>query len=822
MVMAQSPESAKYRGMPESAIASGLVDYVLTPAEMPLRLIAYARGLYVAPLERSDSTDGSLPEQMQKMIVLLRSRTGHDFSAYKPSTIRRRIERRMNLHQLNRPDQYVKFLHENPHELDLLFKELLIGVTAFFRDPEAYEALGKTVLPELFKSRPEDGTLRVWVPGCSTGEEAYSLAIVLQECADRLKRRLALQLFATDLDTEAIEAARAGQYPDGIAVDVSPERLKRFFTREEGSYQICKELREKLIFAPQSVTKDPPFTKLDLISCRNLLIYLQADMQKHLLSLFHYALRPGGALFLGPSESIGEPADHFLLRDKRWKIFSRRESPGTFQPPTGVAARAAAAATPAPHSAPATERPREAPSAGMFERMLLKRFTPACVVINERGDINYVQGRTGEYLEPAQGQARLNILEMAREGLRVVLLSAMRRILVKEEEIFQERVRVRTNGSFTMVAVTVSSITESEALRGLMLVTFRPCPEVAVSSRKIAATRVPRREASRLRAVERELQFTRESLQSTVEELEAANEELKSANEELQSTNEELQSANEELETSKEEMQSLNEELQTVNGQLQAKVEALSEASDDMQNLLNSTAIATIFLDNDLKIKRFTEETRKLIRLIPSDIGRPIGDLASNLRYQALAADAREVLHSLKPREKELRTRDGSWRNMRITPYRTTNNVIDGLVLTFVDINRVKLAERLANAAQTYAENIVDTVREPLLILDKDLRVVSANRSYYRMFHTRPAQVEKLLFSEINGGAWKDADLRKEMHLILTRKKSLNDFRIQGDFAGLGTRAFLLNARHVQQDTTMPGLVLVALEPAQPARERVR
>ena len=358
MAMAQDPESAKQTGMPASAIATGLVDYVLPPGQMPARLMAYAKGPYVAPLEPGLASDAALPEPMQKMILLLRSRTGHDFSAYKPNTIRRRSERRMNVHQMKGPEQYVRFLHDNPHELDLLFKELLIGATSFFRDPEAFESLAGTVLPELLKNKPDDAVVRVWVPGCSTGEEAYSLAILLQQCADRLKKPLHLQIFATDLDTEAIEAARSGHYPDGIAVDVSHERLTRYFLKEDGNYRVRKELRERVIFAPQNVIKDPPFTKLDLISCRNLLIYLKADTQKQLLGLFHYALKPRGVLLLGPSESIGEPADHFEVRDKRWKIFLRRETAATYQPVTRGHTAAAPMETGGLKSVSLLEQPR--------------------------------------------------------------------------------------------------------------------------------------------------------------------------------------------------------------------------------------------------------------------------------------------------------------------------------------------------------------------------------------------------------------------------------------------------------------------------------
>lgn len=813
MVMAEDPASAKYSGMPQSAIASGVVDYILPPGEMAAQLTAYANGPYMTAVEPRPADETTLPDLMQKILILLRSRTGHDFSAYKASSIRRRIERRMNVHQLRGPVEYIRFLQENQHEFDQLFKELLIGVTSFFRDPEAYAHLAR-MLPDLLKARPESSPVRIWVPACSTGEEAYSLTMLLQEVLERLKRRPPVQIFASDLDREAIETARGGRYPDSIAADISNERLARFFVKENNAYRVRKEIREQVIFAPQNLIKDPPFTKLDLISCRNLLIYLKAETQKKLFGLFHYALKPGGLLLLGPSESVSEAAPLFVVRQKKWKIYSRKDVPATYLP----AVQSATMPFPPPAAGepdrpPITERMRESQLPALFEKLLLKRYVPACVVINDRGDIHYIQGRTGDYLEPASGQPRLNILEMAREGLRAELTAALRRAITQKEEVVHEHVRVRTNGNFSLVTITACRFTEPEMLRGLLLVTFRPSPVLPGSPKKKREA-LTKKEAGRLRHLEQELQFTRESLRRTVEELEAANEELKSTNEELQSTNEELQSANEELETSKEEMQSLNEELQTVNAQLQSKVDALSEASEDMQNLLNSTAVATIFLDADLKIKRFTEETRELIKLIPSDAGRFIGDLASNLHYTGLVADAREVLRTLVFKEREIQTTGGSWRQLRISPYRTTDNVIDGLVITFVDINHVKRAEQAAQASRLYAENIVDTVREPLLILDHQLRVVSANHSFYRFFHTTPAQVEHLPLARIGRGQWNIPKLRQALGETLTRKTVLNDFVVKHKFPVIGQKTLVLNARRLQQSPELPELILLAMEDA--------
>ena len=688
LVMAQNEASARYPGMPHSASVALHLDYVLAPREMARQLLVFRDG---AGDGRRVLTSVEPREVFGRLFLLLRNRVGHDFSNYKTTTVARRIARRMSVHQIASDHEYLKYVQANPHELEELFKELLIGVTSFFRDPDGFESLVTSAIPLLFGNKPDDYVVRAWVAGCSTGEEAYTLAMLLREYMDAANVRLSVQIFATDLDHDAIEFARAGVYPESIASDVSPARLERFFTLEDACYRVKKELREMVVFAVQDLIGDPAFTKLDFLICRNLLIYLNSDIQKRLIPLFHYALRPGGVLMLGPSETVGAFAHLFEVVDKPWKIFRRREVPaGTYV--ADVALGTAMDASVRETRGHGASRRGEPGGTQIAERALLQHLVPPSVIMHENGEIVHIHGRTGLYLEPATGsQAAANIYTMAREGLQLELTLAVRKASSGSEEVLHHDVKVKSNGHFTRVNLRVQRLAQPEPLRGLFLVAFEELdPEhTAPLPSAVDDSTTSRRFAD----LERELAQSKEFHQGTVEELETTNEELKSANEELQSMNEELQSANEELETSKEEMQSLNEELQTVNLELQSKVEELSRTNDDMKNLLNATEIGTIFLDNDLNIKRHTEQAKRIIRLIPSDVGRPIGDIVSNLDYSTLVEDAREVLRTLAFKEAEVRSEDGSWYLMRIMPYRTTDNVIDGLVITFVNVTKVKRLE---------------------------------------------------------------------------------------------------------------------------------
>ena len=813
MAMVESPESAKYPGMPSSAIATGMADYVLPPAAMPEQLLNYVKGPYLQGTATAAESPSVPAGPMQKIFVLLRSQTGHDFSCYKTNTLRRRIERRMNIHQIKNPNDYVKYLHENVHEIDLLFKELLISVTSFFRDRQAWVSLN-THVEELLGSQSGGGEVRAWVPGCATGEEVYSLAILLREGVTKLRHHINAQVFGTDLDGNAIETARAGRYPEGVAVDVSAEYLEHYFTHHDNSYRIRKEVREMAVFAQQNVVKDPPFTKLDIIACRNLLIYLDADLQKMLLPIFHYALKPGGLLFLGPSESIGALTDLFEPLDKRWKIFRRKDKAGAVHSlprlPTHRATLDAQTATSMQH---VTDTPvasaRTVPA--LIERILVTQFAPASVVVSDRGDIVYIHGRTGMYLEPAPGQPRANILEMAREGLPIALAAALRQCNSTGGEVVREGVRVKTNGDYSLVNVTVSKLGEPESLRGLLLVTFRPVEIDATRERAKPTKQKNRAEGEQVVELERELRYTKESHQSTIEELQLSNEELKSTNEELQSTNEELQSTNEELETSKEEMQSLNEELTTVNSELQCKVDELSQATDDMQNLLNSTDIATLFLDNELNINRFTEQTQNLIKLRDTDVGRPLSELVSNLPEVNLEDDCRRVLRALSALEREVADKDGIWYLMRIKPYRTAENLIEGLVITFVNIQRLKTAEESAEL-RAFFESIVETLREPLLVLDDQHRIVSANTRFCERFRLDRKQVVGALLSKVGQGEWDIPQLNHLLDEILPEHRTLEDFKVTHEFSKVGRKTLLLNARRLERERGLPDLILLAMD----------
>jgi chemotaxis methyl-accepting protein methylase len=743
VVLVQDPASAEFDGMPRSAIDAGLADFVGPAEALPEKIVESLRrlpriGRLEPPLEEK------MKSALDKVIILLRAATGHDFTLYRRSTLYRRVERRMGIHQIANISVYVRHLQENPQEVRILFKELLIGVTNFFRDRIAWKLLGEKALPQLLGARPEGTALRAWIAGCSTGEEAFSLAILFKEALDRAKLRkgLSLQIYATDLDRDAIDKARQGLYPKSIAADVSQARLNRFFVKEESGYRVNKEIRGMVIFAPQNLIMDPPFTKLDIFCCRNLMIYLTPDLQKRLIPLFHYILNPGGILFLGSSETIGNFTTLFNPISAKERIFRRSESVKNVQQldyPTMLIPVSEARV----HDPEASHSPGKSLQS-LADQILRTKYAPPAALVNREGDIVYISGRTGKYLEPAAGKANWNIIAMAREGLRYDLSDALKKVNRTKGSIILRGIKTGVGSEEQTVDIQVQALEEPKELLGMVLVVFSDgaVPIEASGSdvfKKGAAS------AARHGNLMKQLQHARDQVKTNREEMQTSQEELKSMNEELQSTNEELQSTNEELTTSKEEMQSLNEELQTVNVELQSKLDELSSSNNDMKNLLNSTEIATIFLDNALCVRRFTLQAKTIFKLIAGDVGRPITDLSSNLVYPELAADAKEVLRTLAVDEKSITTTDGRWFTTRIMPYRTLDNRINGVVITFANITTAKnleaaLREKHPDPKNVSAEQIPardlpkaqtrarDATRRPRAATAKQARTVATRR----------------------------------------------------------------------------------------------
>jgi two-component system CheB/CheR fusion protein len=690
LTLAQEPRSAQFDSMPKSAIAAGAADVVGLAADLPARILRVI-GLQAHASAPAHGDEVASPAALGSILDLLRARSKHDLTSYKPSTLRRRIERRMAIHGVRSMAEYAALLVANPAELDLLFKEMLIGVTNFFRDPEAWDELGSIVLPELFARAGTDGRFRAWVAGCSTGEEAYSLAMAFAQTRERLgaPTGFTLQIFATDLNADAIAVARRGRYPASIAADVSPERLARFFRTQgqDHGYLIDPRIREMVLFAQHDLIMDPPFTRLDLLLCRNVLIYFNATLQKRLLPLFHYSLVPDGVLMLGGSETVGPAQNLFPPLSSKSRLYRRSPGKAAFGAVDYPFYRRLADRAPAQELPMSPQAPPTANLQVLADQLLLQKYCPAAVLVNELGDILYVSGRTGQYLEAAAGKANWNIHVMARPAIRTQLAVALRRAVKERTAVEVHGLRLDGNSTHQL-DIIVEAIDEPKALQGLVMVVFRvvAAPLANKSRRKKPAGAIDP-------AIGAELLRSQEELKGLREAMSASEEERQAAIEELQSTNEELQSANEELTTSKEEAQSMNEELQTINVEMQSKLDDLALAQSDMQNLLNSTDIATLFLDKDLNVRRFTEQIKRIISLRDVDIGRPLGELATTLNYPALHADAKETLRTLAFSEKEISTSDEHWFKVRIMPYRTVANVIEGAVITFVDITAAKQLE---------------------------------------------------------------------------------------------------------------------------------
>ncbi len=765
----QDPATAKYDSMPRNAIDSVMVDVVAPANELPAKLMTFLKHV---PVAKSDP-DIEIKDKnsLEKIIILLRTYTGNDFSLYKKNTVYRRIERRMGIHKIDKISSYVRFLQENPKEVAILFKELMIGVTNFFRDTIVWEKLKVSVIPNIISNLQASSILRAWVPGCSTGEEAYSLAMVFKEALEKINPHggFSLQIFATDIDTEAINIARKGIFPATITTDVSPDRLKRFFVRTDEGYRVNAEIREMVVFAQHNIIMHPPFTKIDIISCRNLLIYMDTELQKKLLGLFYNCIKPEGIMLLGSAETLGTYSHLFSPVDAKLKIFKRSittEIPELFDFPSSFS-----------RTKP-TNIEKQIPAKStkniqtLADQLLLERFSPAGVLVNEDGDIIYISGHTGKYLEPAVGKANLNIYAMLREGLRKEFPAAFRKAIMKKEAVVLRNIKVGTNDATQTLNVNIQWIDKPEPLSGTVMIIFTDVSEITdikLGAKKGTKTLKNTGQSE----LEKELQHAREEVQNTLEEMQTSQEELKSTNEELQSTNEELQSTNEELTTSKEEMQSLNEELQTVNAELQSKVDDFSKVNNDMKNLLDSTDIATLFLDKELNIRRYTNQATKIFKLIKSDIGRPFTDQVSDLIYPELAADALEVLRTLVFIQKQIPTKDGRWFTIRIMPYRTFDDRIDGLVITFFNQSDLKQVEVRLNETEQLNRLLFSSSSDVIIKLSTDWKILefnpeaeklfgkkyehAVNKNFIRMFIPEPVQkkaekeMNKLLKKGLNG-----------------------------------------------------------------------
>ena len=819
ITFAEDEASAKYFDMPRSAIDAGCVDAVMPPGALAEELARIARHPFVRPSRaRAKTPEQEFPESIDalgKIFFLLKQSSGVDFSLYKHTTLKRRISRRMVLQRIERVDDYVTMLRSNPEELRSLFHDLLINVTGFFRDHSVYATLKKKVVPKIIKSKSGQGEIRVWVPGCATGEEVYSLAICLMEEVTRAKRNVKLQIFGTDLSEVAITKARTGIFSASIAKDVSPERLRRFFSRlSGGSYQIS----HMCTFARQNICEDPPFSRLDLISCRNVLIYLGPELQRKCMPIFHYALNPGGYLLLGTSETVGTAADLFTLVDKKHKMYCRKAT--TPIPNLEFTSKGAASIKPELIWRETPARSESEPGLNIqkqADRILLAQYSPAGVIVDRHLRVHEFRGNTGRYLEHAPGSASLNLLQMVRPSLIADLRTTIHKACKNRASARKDGAVFRFNGTPQEVNLQVIPLTVPPSSEIWLLILFdesNPSAGTEPKEARPAGRRTGRTGAVRhgpgvvrLRA---ELDATKESLQAIIEEQEATNEELKSANEEIESSNEELQSTNEELETAKEELQSTNEELTTLNEELSNRNLEMAQINNDLTNLLSSINIPIAMVDNTLAVRRATPMAEKLFNLLPSDIGRRLSDFRANLSIDNLDNLIREVIDTLTTRESKVQDNQGRWYSLRIRPYRTGENKIDGAVITLVDIDEEQRRIARLELASQYNEAILETVREPLLVLDAELRVREASRSFYETFKLNRKKIENIPIYELANGQWDIPELRELLEEVLPKNRRFENFRIERAFPRLGRRTWLVNACRLERKGER--LVLLALE----------
>lgn len=817
ITFAQDEESAAYASMPHSAIAAGCVDFVLSPEKIARELARIGQHPYLA--NKSVQEIRALPaeeDHLRKIFLLLRQHSGNDFTYYKQSTILRRIKRRILLHKLERLEDYVRYLQGAPAEVEALFRDLLINVTSFFRDQETFAELKNTVFPIILKDRPTELPVRIWVPGCSTGEEVYSIAISLFEYLGDMAANTPIQFFATDLDEQAVDKARSGIYPGTISEVVSAHRLQRFFTKVDEGYQISKHIRDVCIFAQQNILKDPPFSRLDLISCRNLLIYLSPVLQKKLMPIFHYALNNKGMLLLGTSETIGRHADLFRLIDKKHKIYEKKSLPGPIAvdfSDTGIFRSDQMSHQSLPvlpeSSWSSFDIQREA------DRIVLKKFAPCGVVINEDMEVLQFRGHTGAFLEPAAGEASLDLLKMARNGLQLELRNLLRQAIEKKTCVRKEGLRVVSNGNIRQVTVEVDPLMGPAKSNYYFLVLFQetdittenPATEETNTDKAVISA-----EAEEIVRIQQELGATREYLHSIIEQQEVTNEELTSANEEIQASNEELQSTNEELETAKEELQSSNEELSTVNDEMASRNDELEQLSNDLSNLISGLSIPIVMVNEEFRIRRFSPSAEKLLNLIPADLGRSITHIKANILVPQLEQILLRVIDTVTSEEHEVQDLQGYWYSVQIRPYKTLDNKINGAVIAFLDINDMKKSLLQAELARNFAETIVSAIRHPMLVLDKHLRVVSASEVYYSTFQVSEKDTVGNLLYRLGNGQWGIPELRHELEETIVKQSAFNDYLVEHEFEHIGHRRMRISGRPIAPGLDEEAMILMQIE----------